>query len=252
MLRPARLLPPKRLSTPRSARRLSTTNRGLLPGAPVPTRTGLSPASLDQLAGHNMRLIVACLIIRSNSSHIMDQSCSTRQQVRTHARCGRGRMVDVSGPHPRSLRPRYPVRSERLLLRPLAVGDADALLAYRSREDVCRYVPFEPMSRDDVIERIAGPWARTELTDEGQALTLGAQVSETGELAGDVVLFWHSREHAGGELGYVFNPLLAGRGYATEAANAMLRLGFEELGLHRIVARIEERNEPSVKLARRL
>jgi hypothetical protein len=49
-------------------------------------------------------------------------------------------MVDVSGPHPRSLRPTYPVRSERLLLRPLAIGDADALLAYRSREDVCRSV----------------------------------------------------------------------------------------------------------------
>ncbi len=32
----------------------------------------------------------------------------------------------------------------------------------------------------------------------------------------------------------------------------MLRLGFEGLGLHRIVARIDERNESSVKLARRL
>lgn len=51
MLQPARLLPPKKLLTPRSARRLSTTNRGLLPGAPVPTRTGLSPVSLDQLSG---------------------------------------------------------------------------------------------------------------------------------------------------------------------------------------------------------
>jgi RimJ/RimL family protein N-acetyltransferase len=161
-------------------------------------------------------------------------------------------MARVSGPCPRSLRPSYPVRSERLLLRPLAAGDADALLAYRGREDVSRYVPFEPMSRDDIIERIAGPWARSELTDEGQALTLGAQVSETGELAGDVVLFWHSRAHAGGELGYVFNPRLAGRGYATEAATVMLRLGFEGLGLHRIVARIDERNEPSARLARRL
>ena len=164
----------------------------------------------------------------------------------------RDRMADVFGPRPRSLCPSYPVRSERLLLRPLAVGDADAMLAYRGREDVSRYVPFEPMSREDIIERIAGPWARTELTDEGQALTLGAQVSETGELAGDVVLFWHSCAHAGGELGYVFNPLLAGRGYATEAATVMLRLGFEGLGLHRIVARIDERNEPSARLARRL
>jgi RimJ/RimL family protein N-acetyltransferase len=161
-------------------------------------------------------------------------------------------MGDVSGSHPRSLRPTYPVRGERLLLRPLAVSDADALLAYRSREDVCRYVPFEPMSRDDILERIAGQWARTELTDEGQSLTLGAQVADTGELVGDVILFWHSREHAGGELGYVFNPALGGRGYATEAASLMLRLGFEGLGLHRIVARIDERNEASVRLARRL
>jgi RimJ/RimL family protein N-acetyltransferase len=161
-------------------------------------------------------------------------------------------MADAPGTHPGLLRPGYPVRTERLLLRPLTAGDADALLAYRSRADVSRYVPFEPMSRDDILERIAGPWARTELTDEGQALTLGAQVAETGELAGDVILFWHSREHAGGEVGYVLNPALAGRGYATEAANAMLRLGFEGLGLHRIVARIDEENEPSVRLARRL
>lgn len=161
-------------------------------------------------------------------------------------------MVDVSGPQPRSLRPTYPIRGERLLLRPLTISDTDSLLAYRSREDVCRYVPFEPMSRDDIIDRIAGRWARTELTDEGQSLTLGAQIGETNELAGDVLLFWHSREHAGGELGYVFNPALGGRGYATEAAHMMLRLGFEELGLHRIVARIDERNESSVRLARRL
>jgi RimJ/RimL family protein N-acetyltransferase len=161
-------------------------------------------------------------------------------------------MADVSAPRPRALRPSYPVRTERLLLRPLATGDADALVAYRGRADVSRYVPFEPMSRDAIIERIAGSWARTQLTDEGQSLTLGAQVTETGELAGDVVLFWHSRAHAGGELGYVFNPVLGGRGYATEAASMMLRLGFEGLGLHRIFARIDERNQPSVRLARRL
>ena len=141
-------------------------------------------------------------------------------------------MADEPGTRPAPLRPSYPIRTERLLLRPLTAGDADALLAYRGRPDVSRYVPFEAMSRDDILELIAGRWARTELTDEGQSLTLGAEVAETGlaetgELAGDVVLFWHSREHAGGELGY------------------------EEMGLHRVIARIDERNEPSVKLARR-
>ena len=153
---------------------------------------------------------------------------------------------------PESLRPAYPIRGERLLLRPLTGRDADGLLAYRGREDVCRYVPFEPMTREVITERLAGPWARTELASEGQALTLGAEVMQTGELAGDCVLFWHSREHAGGEIGYVFNPSLGGRGYATEAVTMMLRLGFEGLGLHRIIARIDERNEPSMRLARRV
>jgi len=59
-------------------------------------------------------------------------------------------------------------------------------------------------------------------------------------------------QHAGAEIGYVFNPSSGGRGYATEAVAMMLRLGFEEFGLHRIVARIDERNEPPVKLAPRV
>ena len=153
---------------------------------------------------------------------------------------------------PESLHPTYPIRGDRLLLRPLTSRDIDALLAYRGREDVCRYVPFEPMTREGITERLTGQWARTELTGEGQSLTLGAEVSQTGELAGDIILFWHSEEHAGGEIGYVFNPSLGGRGYATEAVTMMLRLGFEELGIHRIIARIDERNDPSVRLARRV
>ncbi|GIH17717.1 GNAT family N-acetyltransferase [Rugosimonospora africana] len=153
---------------------------------------------------------------------------------------------------PTELRPEYPIRTERLLLRPLAIGDVDALLTYRGRPDVCRYVPFEPMDRRVIDDRLAAGWATTTLTDEGQALTLGAELARTGELVGDVVLFWRSREHRGGEIGYVLNPDFAGHGYATEAAREMLRLGFDGLGLHRIVARIDERNDASAKLARRL
>jgi RimJ/RimL family protein N-acetyltransferase len=151
-----------------------------------------------------------------------------------------------------ALQPVYPVRTERLLLRPLTPDDADALFAYRSRPDVCRYVPFEPMTREVIKERLASQWANTELTDEGQALTLGIEVVESGRLVGDVVLFWHSREHGRGELGYVVHPDFSGHGYATEAARGLLRLGFEHLGLHRIIARIDERNEPSARVARRL
>lgn len=161
-------------------------------------------------------------------------------------------MLGVPSHRQAELRPAYPIRTERLLLRPLTISDVDALLAYRSRPDVCRYVPFEPMDRQLVGERLAAQWATIALTDEGQALTLGIELARTGELVGDVVLFWHSREHRGGEVGYILNPDFASHGYATEATHALLRLGFEELGLHRIVARLDERNEASAKVARRL
>jgi len=153
---------------------------------------------------------------------------------------------------PPVLRPDYPVTTPRLLIRPLTPADADGLLAYRSLPEICRYVPFEPQTREELLERIATRWTRTELTGEGQVLILGVQVRDTGALAGDVMLAWQSQEHASGEIGYVFNPDLSGQGYATEAADALLRLGFEGLGLHRIIARIDERNEPSARLARRI
>ena len=150
------------------------------------------------------------------------------------------------------LRPDYPIATARLRLRPLSVADVDALLTYRSRADVCRYLPFEPMTRQDLLGRLQNDLSRTEITQEGQALTLGVELARTRQLIGDVVLFCRSREHAGGELGYVFHPDAGSQGYATEACTAMLALAFDQLGLHRVIARIDARNGPSARLAARL
>ncbi|WP_045746738.1 GNAT family N-acetyltransferase [Actinoplanes rectilineatus] len=150
------------------------------------------------------------------------------------------------------LRPAYPVHTERLALRPLTAADAPALHAYRSMPDVCRFVPFEPMTPDVIADRLASTWRATALTGEGQGLCLGIELRQTGELVGDVVLFYTSREHLSGEIGYLLHPRFAGHGYATEATRAMLRLGFEQMGLRRITARLDERNGPSAAVARRL
>lgn len=150
------------------------------------------------------------------------------------------------------LSPQYPVRTPRLLLRPLVPADADDLLSYRGRADVCRYLPFEPHTREEVDARLAGQFARTELTAEGQVLVLGAELAGTARVVGDVVLFLRSEQHAGGEVGWVFSPDVAGRGYATEAASAVLDLAFDDLGLHRVVARLDARNTASARLASRL
>ncbi|SDT09677.1 Protein N-acetyltransferase, RimJ/RimL family [Friedmanniella luteola] len=150
------------------------------------------------------------------------------------------------------LTPPDPVTTARLRLRPLTPRDVDALLTYRGDADVCRYLPFEPMTREVLLSRLAGDLGRTRITDEGQAVTLGVEDRGTGRLVGDVVLFFRSREHAGGEIGYVFHPDARGRGYATEACAALLALAFDDFGLHRVVARLDSRNHASARLAARL
>lgn len=150
------------------------------------------------------------------------------------------------------LRPNYPISTARLALRPLRMDDLAALLAYRGDPEVCRYLPFEPMTTEVLAGRLAGDLIRDAFPDEGQALTLGATERDSGRLIGDAVLFLRSREHAGGELGYVFHPEVAGRGYATEACAAVLALAFDELGLHRVIARLDARNDASARLAARL
>jgi len=150
------------------------------------------------------------------------------------------------------LRPLYPLRSPRLALRPVSEQDVEALVAYRSLPEVCRYVPFEPMDAAAVRDRVHGMWARRALEAEGEALTLGVELVASGEMIGDVILMWHSAEHRGGEIGYVFNPNFAGHGYATEAVHRLLHLAFDDLALHRVVARVDADNHSSTRLARRL
>ena len=47
-------------------------------------------------------------------------------------------------------------------------------------------------------------------------------------------------------------PRHAGRGYATEAARAVLRMAFEHYGLRRVVANLDARNDRSAALCERL
>jgi RimJ/RimL family protein N-acetyltransferase len=151
------------------------------------------------------------------------------------------------------LAPDYPIATARLLLRPLDLSDADALLSYHSLESVHRYLPMGPFDRAVVVERITeGPWAKTTLDHEGDAMCLGVEDRATGQLVGDVMLRWHSEKHASGEIGYVIHPDYAGQGYATEASRSLLQLAFDDLGLHRVTAHIVQGNEPSLRVARRL
>jgi RimJ/RimL family protein N-acetyltransferase len=147
--------------------------------------------------------------------------------------------------------PKYPIRTERLLLRPYAHGDVDALYAYQRLPEVHRYLYSEPRTRAEVEAIVTERAGLAVLTETGKGITLVADLAQTGELVGDCVLMLRSREHEQGEVGYVFNPAYQGRGLATEAVGALLRLGFEGLGLHRIAGHLDARNTASARVLER-
>jgi RimJ/RimL family protein N-acetyltransferase len=150
------------------------------------------------------------------------------------------------------LRPSYPIETQRLLLRPFEAGDLEALHAIQSREDVARYLYWAPRSLDEVRDDLVGRMQMTTLEAEGQTLALAVVLRDSGALVGDVNLRWLSAAHRQGEVGYVFHPDHHGHGYAAEATAELLRLGFEELDLHRIIARCDGRNAASTRVMERL
>ncbi|MFG1678818.1 GNAT family N-acetyltransferase [Nonomuraea sp. NPDC049269] len=150
------------------------------------------------------------------------------------------------------LKPHYPIITSRLLLRPFTPDDLHALHAYESRPEVARYLYWEPRDLDTVRTFLEKKITRVALLDEGDALDIAITLRESGELIGNGVLIWTSKQHRQGEIGYILHPDHHRHGYAPEAARELLRLGFEELHLHRITGRIDARNTASARVLEKL
>lgn len=152
----------------------------------------------------------------------------------------------------RMLQPHYPLTTARLRLRPFRPADLDALHDIQSRPEVVRYLYWDVRTRDEVAAALAERIAQAAIAEAGDKLILAVERLDSGALVGDVNLVWTSREHRQGETGFVLHPHHHGHGFAAEAAAVMLRLGFEGLGLHRIVGRCDGRNAASMRVMEKL
>ena len=128
----------------------------------------------------------------------------------------------------------------------------DALLDLLGREDVSRYLEWEPLDRERAEARLAHRAGQTRITGDGQALALAVEEAATGRLIGEVVLAFTSEVSRQGLLGWVIHPDMQGRGYATEAALELLRIAFADLGLHRVIAECDPRNTASIRVMDKL
>lgn len=150
------------------------------------------------------------------------------------------------------LEPAFPLRTARLDLRPYEEGDLDDLRAMQTLEEVTRYLYWDVMTEQELRESLEKKRTRVALRHEGDGLNPVAVLRETGEVVGDAALLYLSEAHRTGEVGFILKPAFQGRGLATEMAAEMLRLGFEEMGLHRIIGRCDARNTASWRVLERL
>jgi RimJ/RimL family protein N-acetyltransferase len=144
------------------------------------------------------------------------------------------------------------IETERLVLRPFEPADHEALRSIYSREEVATYLYDEAMTDDEIRALLDKRLAARGIAEEGDRLSFAVIERSTGGFVGDVVLAWTSRLHRSGEIGFVFHPDHQGRGYATEAATELLRIAFEQIRLHRVVARTEARNVASARVMEKL
>ena len=143
-----------------------------------------------------------------------------------------------------------PIRTERLVLRLMTPADVEDVHAYQGREDVCRYLLHEPRDREEVVDAVTKYAAATRLAEEHDWIEPAIELD--GRVIGHMFLSIGSLESRGAEIGWTLHPDFQGRGYAAEAAAAVLDLAFDVLGLHRVRAELDPRNDDSIALCVRL
>ena len=138
----------------------------------------------------------------------------------------------------------------RLRLRPFVLADAEAVSTLAGDEAVARDTlniphPYERDHAEEWIGSHQGQFARRE------SVTYAVTRREDDALVGAIGLILDTENDAA-ELGYWIGREHWGRGFATEAARAVVAWAFESLGLHRIHASHFPRNPASGRVLRKL
>jgi RimJ/RimL family protein N-acetyltransferase len=135
------------------------------------------------------------------------------------------------------------LQTARLVLRPFSLSDAFAVRTLAGQWEIADTTLTVPHPYPDGAAEL---WIAAHSTGylAGTQATFAIEERDTHELAGAIGLHIEQR-HSLAELGYWIGLPFWGRGYATEAAAAIVAFGFDTLRLHRIQARHFVRNPAS-------
>ena len=130
----------------------------------------------------------------------------------------------------------------KVYLRPIMIEDTDIVLRWRNSDAVKRYFIF----REDITYEAHLNWLRTKV-DVGKVVQFIITELETERPIGSVYLQNINPVLKNAEYGiFIGEQDALGKGYGTEAAQLILRYGFDALGLHKIYLRVLSDNERAI------
>ena len=143
------------------------------------------------------------------------------------------------------------LETKRLILRHLAPDDLDSLFALYNDPEVRRYFPEGILTYQETKEELE--WFLNGHPEHPE-LGLWATIhKETDQFIGRCGLLpWTIDERSEVEVAYMLAKEYWGQGLGTEAAQAILEYGFEQLQLSRLICLIDRENLASVKVATKI
>ncbi|KQX05788.1 hypothetical protein ASC59_13570 [Leifsonia sp. Root1293] len=153
-----------------------------------------------------------------------------------------------------------PITTERLVLRPLSASDVADVWEYQRLDEVLRFIPWPSRTADEGADHTRTRAGMRTIAENGDAVFFACVLpgepslfgDGDGRVIGDVMLRLSDAGNADVEIGWVFHPDYAGRGFATEAAAAIMAVAFTAIDAHRVHAQLDPRNTASAALCERL
>lgn len=142
------------------------------------------------------------------------------------------------------------LEAERLIIREFTRDDVDSTQRYGGDLENVFFMPWGPNNRQATAEFVDKTLA-WQAEDPRREYSMAICLRSSGEHIGGISLTLDDARTSG-ELGWILRKDMWRNGYTTEAAHALMRFGFEQLGLHRITARCNADNTASYRVMEKL
>ncbi|MCG7407330.1 GNAT family N-acetyltransferase [Paenibacillus sp. ACRRX] len=138
------------------------------------------------------------------------------------------------------------LHTDRLLLRQLRADDAEDLFSYFSLDQVTEFYDLDSFTNCEQARELILSWVSRYERQEG--IRWGITLKSENRVIGTCGFHNWFKEHFKAEVGYELHPDYWRQGIMSEAVNAIVGYGFEQLELNRIEAFIDPANEASRRL----